>query len=166
MPSPDPKPSATRTGPPVQRRRGSTPIVLSFAIAVVVGVMLLWFIVHVASKPGSKVHLGADVYQVGPTKTLAAEIAKHGPILNPALIQGGPDIYIQHLGSDPDTGWKVFEARAAGTCRQCTVQWQAAGQQFLDPCDHRTYPADGTGLRAYATTVENGRLAVDLRASP
>src|SRR5437660_7179336 len=129
VPSIDPKPNAGPTGQPVQKRRGSWRVVITFGLAVVAGVLLLVFIVHTASKPGSKVSLGSDTYQVGRTAPLADEIAKQGPGLNPALMQGGPDIYIQHLGWDPDTGWRVFEARASGAGRQWTLQWQGTSQR-------------------------------------
>src|SRR4051794_27031551 len=122
VPPPDPKPKPTGpTGPPVAKRRASARVFVTFGIAIVAGVLLLVFIVHTASKPSSKVHLGSNLYQVGPTKSLADTIAKDGPVLNQALIKGGPDIFIQHLGSDPEVGWRVFEAQVAGSSRQCTL---------------------------------------------
>src|SRR5438270_2000376 len=166
VPPPDPKPKPTGpTGPPVAKRRASARVFITFGIAILAGVLLLVFIVRTASKPGSKVRLGSNLYQVGPTRNLAETISKDGPVLNQALTKGGPDIYIQHLGNDPEIGWRVFEAQVPGSGRQCTLQWQAAAQQFLDPCTKKTYPADGTGLKGYTTVVAGGRLAIDLRSS-
>jgi hypothetical protein len=44
----------------------------------------------------------------------------------------------------------------------CVVQWRAEDDQFRD-CEGTTYPADGTGLTRYLTTVESGKVTVDLR---
>ena len=49
-----------------------------------------------------------------------------GPIVFPALSSGGPDIYLQHVGSDAHSGWHAFDAQAAGEDRTCTLKWRAA----------------------------------------
>jgi hypothetical protein len=42
--------------------------------------------------------------------------------------------------------------------------WQPPTQKFVDPCNQQLYPADGTGLTHYATTVtDKGQVVVDLR---
>ena len=71
------------------------------------------------------------------------------------------DLYVQHLGSDPDAGWLAFSALAPGqTDRECFLK--ASGDGFRDPCTSATFPADGAGLTQYHVRVADGRVYVDL----
>ncbi len=96
----------------------------------------------------------------------AKEIAKDGPILLPdASPNHSLDIFLQHLGVDPTTGWSAFRARPAGQSdRSCTLVW--GGSTFTDPCDGRTFPADGTGLEHFAVRVAGNALYVNFGAAP
>jgi hypothetical protein len=50
-----------------------------------------------------------------------------------------------------------------GEAKSCTVKWSTSTHTFHDPCSGKDYPADGTGLIRYKTTVQtNGDLVVDL----
>ena len=99
---------------------------------------------------------------------LSRRIAEGGPILLQALL-GNRDIYVQHLGTEMDKGWVSFDARPEGASRECFVKWQPEQRTFrtVDPCEPRSYPADGTGLAQHPVTVSaKGRVSVDLRTSP
>jgi hypothetical protein len=96
---------------------------------------------------------------------LASEIVDRGPFL---LADASPnrslDIYVQHLGNDPTTGWSAFLARAPGQDdRKCTLTWDAT--RFTDPCGGATFPADGSGLRQFIVRVAAGSLYVDFGAA-
>jgi hypothetical protein len=112
-----------------------------------------------------ELRLGDDVFVAGRAEPLAGTVDRHGPILvadaSPRLDR---DIYVQHLGDDPATGWSAFAARPDGTSRDCTLVWEPVAARFTSPCDGATFPADGAGLRQYAATVDDDRdVVVDLR---
>jgi len=150
-------------------RRRSTGLLLTALLGVLVAVLLVVFAVRFANKPGGKLHgaFGGGPYDVGRASVLARPIAKAGPILLQDLLSHQRDLYVQHLGTDPAKGWSAFEAHAPGAPRRCQVRWDETQAVFRDPCDGRTYPADGAGLTAYPTTVDiRGHVTVDLRTAP
>ena len=99
-------------------------------------------------------------FKVGSAESLARTVARDGPLLFQDLLDRSRDIYVQHLGGDD---WRAFEAHSPGAPRRCALQWRAPTRDFIDLCDGRTYPAEGTGLTAYPTEVtEDGLLVVDL----
>jgi len=112
-----------------------------------------------------EVRLGDDVFVAGNAERLSAQVAEDGPVLLPDVANGERDVYLQHTGDDPTTGWLVFDARRPGSDRQCTLAW--VGNGFEDPCDGTTVPADGTGLPAYEVSVDDeGKVVVDLVMRP
>lgn len=105
--------------------------------------------------------------EAGPydTRDLADEIDDRGPFL---LADASPnrslDVYVQHLGDDPDEGWLAFLARAPGQDdRSCSLEWRV--DEFVDPCTGATFPADGTGLEQFSTRVRDGAVYVDFGAA-
>jgi hypothetical protein len=110
------------------------------------------------------VRLGDEVFVAGEVDRLAAAVERDGPIAIPdASPRRQRDVYLQHLGATPEEGWLAFSAQAPGAQRRCLLQWLAVEEQFADPCSDRRFPANGQGLTRYPTTVEEGRLSVDLR---
>ena len=102
----------------------------------------------------------ASTFDVGPASQRAAAVDRDGPFLFPDPRGGSRDIYVQHLGGEE---WTAFEARVSGAPRQCVLHWDKAARNFVDPCDGRTYPADGAGLVSFPTTVnDKGRVIIDL----
>ena len=99
-------------------------------------------------------------FRVGSAERLAPDVARDGPLLFQDLRSGSRDIYVQHVGGKD---WRAFDAHAPGAPRRCVLTWRQQDRLFVDPCDGRTFPADGTGLTAYPTEVdEDGRIFVDL----
>lgn len=141
----------------------ATALVLSSVLGLAALVLLLVFVVKVASDSGGNT-LGDETFDAN-ASALADQVAKNGPILFPDLLGKGKDIYIQHLSEDRTLGWLAFRATAPGADRTCTLRWEAGERVFRDPCDPaRTYPPDGAGLEQYRTTVEKpGKLVVDLK---
>lgn len=125
---------------------------------VAVGV-LLFLIVLNATGPKSAEQAADATFEVGSAERLAETVAESGPLLFQDLLNRDRDIYVQHLGGDD---WRTFEAHAPGAPRRCVLKWRPASRDFRDPCDGRTYPADGTGLTAYRTFIEDEALVVDL----
>jgi hypothetical protein len=113
-----------------------------------------------ASDGTVEVQLGDEEYRAGQ----AQQIADSVPFIVADPIGGGRDIYVQHLGDDPDEGWLAFSARAPGQDdRACSLRW--TGDEFEDPCSDETFPPDGEGLTSYAAEVRDGEVFIDLRGT-
>jgi hypothetical protein len=150
-------------GPQINLRSA---LVIGLTGAVVAGLLFV-FVSWLASTGGVDVQLGDDVFRAGRTQERADSIAEDGPILFGDVAGGTRDIYLQHLGDEPDEGWVAFDARRPGAPRECFLQWSPDDREFVDPCDGSVFPADGEGLPRYPVLlVDDGRrLEVDLRGT-
>jgi hypothetical protein len=140
-------------------------VLVATAVAVLVSAALMWSVVRFASENPEKANLGDPVFQVGRAERLAREIDDRGPFLfqDPLARGGGRNLYVQHLGDDPDEGWLAVEARRPDR-PDCVVQWDLEVDAFVD-CDDTRFPADGEGLTTYEGTVAAGEVSIDLRTS-
>ena len=148
--------------------RAALPVLAGLAFFAVLG-LVAWGIaawVSTSAGPGGKVqvNLGEDVFNMGPAKQRAQEVAERGPLLFPGLVAADEGyIVVNHSGTEPLAGWKAFAAVPPGSGIECAVQWQAAAQQFKDPCTGTTYPADGKGLTPYRVELSSdNELVIDL----
>ena len=134
-------------------------------IAVALGIGALVGMALLTSSGSTEVRLGDDEFEVGEAATLAARIESDGaPLLFQDLLVGGSrDIYVNHVGDDPEIGWVAFDARVPGSERQCTLEWDGGRDLFVDPCTDDTFPADGGDLPHYPIRVtDDGLVIVDL----
>jgi len=139
----------------------SAAVIGGIALVVAFGIGLVAIIV--AQNSGNiEVRLGDDTFRSLNAQAMADEIDENGPILFGDVAGGSRDIWLQHDGTDPDSGWSAFEARRPGTDRTCNVTWNAASRRFDDPCTGEAYPPDGTGLEQIPVTVEDGELVIDI----
>ena len=147
-------------GPRFDLRSAAVVAGIALFVAFALGIVAI----VVAQNSGDiEVRLGDDTFRSLDADAMSAEIAENGPILFPDVGGGTRDIYLQHLGTDAESGWLAFDARIAGTDRTCNVTWDVATEQFEDPCRAGTsYPADGTGLDQIPVYVEEGDVIVDL----
>ena len=127
---------------------------------VLVGTVLIIVVLFAGNLGGGDdVHTRASksTFDAGPA-TLRADAIKRDQ--TPLLFQDPVDfqhpIFVQHLGDDPKTGWKAFDA-AVGTC---VLTWHRESQDFTD-CHGARVPADGTGMHQYPVKVDND-VVVDL----
>jgi hypothetical protein len=147
--------------PTVARRRT---ILFTAVGAVLAGALLVAVVTRVASTNSATTSTDAGgrrvaQFDIGRAKDFAPTIERSGPLLFPDPQGNTRDIFVQHLGDQ----WLAFEARVAGASRQCVLKWEQGAKRFVDPCDGRTYPADGAGLVSFPTTVnDKGRVIVDL----
>lgn len=141
--------------------RSQTRSILLGVVVVVLLIGAMGLISVLASEGVVEPQFGERV--VGPynAEDLAARVADDGPILfADASGNRSLDVYVQHLGGDPDEGWSAFLARGPGVeDRNCTLEWD--DDRFVDPCNGATFPADGTGLKQFTIRVEDGSLYVD-----
>jgi len=139
------------------------------AAGVLTAVMLLLFVLWLTSQNGNRVEfrLGDEQFQDITADRMAKQIADDGPVLFPDVSANrSRDIYVQHLGADPKTGWLAFDAREAGAPRECFLDWQRDRQLFVDRCDGSEVGADGAGLRQYPAVVNNnGKVVINFNAS-
>jgi len=154
-------PSAPRQASP----RRPVAVVVTAIVALGLASLLVWSAVRFAAQNPDKANLGSNVFNVGNAQRLSREIDERGPFLfqDPLSLGRGRNLYIQHLGDDPETGWSAIEARRAddGTC---AVTWSLDREVFVD-CRGAQHPPDGTGLAVYPGTVEDGQVRVDLRST-
>lgn len=110
------------------------------------------------------IRLGDEVFDTLEAERVAPKIAEDGPLLYQDLLVGGDrDIYVSHVGTDPERGWFAFYARVEGSGRECTLVWDRGAEVLVDPCTQVTYPPTGEGLVQLPTGVDvRGRVVVDL----
>jgi hypothetical protein len=136
-------------------------VILTGIAGVLGGILVFAIVANVVGSGADKTDSAATTFDVGPADKRARTIARGGPILFQDLLNRSRDIYVQHLGGDD---WRAFEAHAPGVPRRCFLQWRAPTREFVDACDGRTFPADGTGLVAYPARVDaRQHVVVDLR---
>ena len=148
----------------VPRRTSPRQAVTLGVTGVVIALALLFGLAVLAGRGDVDANLGEDVFEAGRTDEAARAIYSDGPLLLGDVAGGDRDVYLQHLGDAEGRGWLVFDARAPGASRDCSLEWQADDERFEDPCNGTTYPADGEGLRQYDVEVTDERLRVNLRS--
>jgi hypothetical protein len=150
---------------PVAQSRGHAGKALAIAaVAIVLIGIVTVFVALAASRGDVEINLGDDRFEVGRTTELI-ELIEAGdglPALFPDLVSRDRNIFVQHTGSDPDEGWVAFGAFDPDD-PSCVVEIDREAKTLVNACDREiTYPLDGEGLRSYPTTVEGGRVIVDI----
>jgi hypothetical protein len=141
---------------------------LTFGIALALGLFVL-ALPQLEESGRVEVQLGDDVFKdIRADEETVREIAERGPYLFSDVSGGSRDVFVQHLGSDPTEGWRVFDARPPDAGRDCTLVWVTDEEHFAfaepDRCGDETFPADGEGLKQYPTEVDDDEnLIVDLQ---
>jgi len=145
--------------PTARQPPGKATLVLTGLGGVAAGALIFLLVLNLTRS--RSVEQSSDArFRVGSAERLAPNIARDGPLLFQDLLGGSRDIYVQHVGGED---WRAFDARSPGAPRRCVLEWRQPARQFVDPCDGRTFPADGSGLPAYPTEVdEDGAVLVDL----
>ena len=108
---------------------------------------------RLADSGGVDIRLGDSEFSAGTAASRSQDIAEGGPLLFPDPRGSDRNIFIQHLGEDPNRGWLVFETRWAGSPSSCSLKWEAVSRQFVPPdsLECRGLPraeADGTAVVA------------------
>ena len=144
----------------------TTAIVTSAVLAVIAAGLLLVFVIHLSQAKGGKVQIGATEFQIPIKVTRLVTDANRAPLFFPDARGHTLDVFVSHLGTDPEQGWQAFEAHAPAAGRSCDVQWQPGPRAFRDPCTATTYPEDGTGLIHYPVRIDSsGHLIVDFQSN-
>ena len=134
-----------------------------FAVVLAICVIGAVLAVVAGDDSGSiEINLGDDTFAEIDAMLGAELIDEQGPLIFPDPAGGTPAAAAAapRRRSRPGAGspsWPWPPAREA-----CVVEWRPDDERFRD-CEGTTYPADGTGLTRYVTTVEDGQVTVDLR---
>lgn len=142
----------------------ATKLILGGIFAVVLAICVIGGVLAVIASDDSgsiDVNLGDDTFAEIDAELGADLIDEQGPLIFPDPAGGTRPLLLQHLGDDQNHAWFAMVAIAPDT-QACVVRWRAEDDLFRD-CEGTTYPADGTGLTRYLTTVESGKVTVDLR---
>jgi len=134
------------------------------AVGVIVALGLAFLVAQAASRGDVDIKLGDDRFDAGQTERLAKAIDTGDglPFLYPDLVNRDRNIFVNHLGDDPETGWVAFSAFDPDD-PDCAIEIDREAKTLVNACARDvTYPLGGTGLRFYPTTVESGRVYVDL----
>lgn len=150
---------------PVAQTRGHAGKALAVAsVSIVLIVVVAFLVAQAASRGDVEIKLGDDRYNAGQVESIAQAIDKEGglPLLFPDLVGRDRNIYVQHLGDDPDVGWVAFGAFDPDD-PNCAIEIDRKAKILVNACDPDvTYPLGGKGLRFYPTVVEGGRVIVDI----
>lgn len=150
---------------PVAQSRGHAGKALLVAgVGVVVALGIAWLVAQAASRGDVEIRLGDDRFDAGQVESIAEAIADGDglPVLVPDLVGGQRNLFVQHLEDDAEEGWVAFGAFDPDE-PSCAVQIDREAKVLVNACDaEETYPLDGTGLRYYPTSVEDGHLFVDI----
>ncbi|MEY2566391.1 MAG: hypothetical protein QOE35_920 [Actinomycetota bacterium] len=141
-------------------------MITTAVVALVASGLVFVLVIKLSSSPDAKNNLGDPTFLLNKATDLAREIDERGPPVFQAPQGGGArDIYVNHLGSDPKTGWIAFDAYRGR--RTCQLRWNQRTTQFTDPCTKRSYgPDPGPEFTHYkAMVLADGRLEVDFRAT-
>jgi hypothetical protein len=135
-------------------KRG-TGIVVTTALFAVGAVLIVVFVLQLSNNKSVKNQIGDDTFQVGD----ATRLLNQTPLLFQDLRGNDLNVWVNHAGVDPGTGWVTFSAFAAP---KCPLTWKPKTRTFTD-CHKKVYPENGgTELPHYATTVDSkGRVVVD-----
>lgn len=145
-----------------------TPVLAGLAFLAVLGGGL-WGAAWWLSRGKAEVRIGKDNFDSLFYEREAKRIDEKGPQLYPGLI--GKDrgyIFVNHLGEDVTKGWYAFSAVREGQPINCSVVWKPSLTAFVDPCDNRSFPPTGVGLKQFeAIPNQNTKhLVIDLTPSP
>ena len=132
-------------------KRG-TAIVLTTALVAISAVLLVVFVVSLASSDPDDTRIGDETFQVGPAERLVGRT----PLLFQDLRGGDLHVWVNHVGADAESGWVTFSATVRNGCFI-----ERKRNAFVD-CDGKKYPEDGGTLPRFHTEVDSeGRVVVD-----
>ncbi|HUP69407.1 MAG TPA: hypothetical protein VM142_06280 [Acidimicrobiales bacterium] len=144
------------------RARRSRAMVGGTLAGLALAALLVAVAVRYAAKNPEKANLGSSVLPIDADR-VAKEVAERGPVLFKDPLNRDREIYVQHLGPDPDKGWVAVRAYASRISVDCLLRWDRSQRRFVDPCTKRSYPPDGEGLTTYPAPVTGGVVRIDLR---
>ena len=152
-------------GPQINARSAVLVGLTGVIIALLLGAMVLWVS---GSGDSIELNLGDRVFDAGFIGRQSAEIRDGGPLLYSDVGGGQRDLFVQHIGDDPEVGWLAFSACRVGDPRDCSAVWDPEQRIFelvsstAVVCDAVTFSELGCGLFHYPVEVLDGKVTVFL----
>ena len=146
--------------------RALVPVLAGIAFFTVffVGLWVVASVINSRATPSSTV--ANKVFEVGKVESMAEAVAEDGPLLFPDLKSpdGIRSIVLDHTGSDPAKGWRVYYGYPADLGPTCLVTHVRGERTFTD-CNQRIVQVDQLQIPANVRPiVENKKtLYIDLR---
>jgi hypothetical protein len=131
--------------------------------------LALWGAASLISRnPESITNLGAQTFRVGSVSQIAKTVTESGPVLYPDLRDpdGKRSIVLDHQGSDPAKGWRVFYAYPADRDETCLAKQVKETRTFTD-CSGRNIQMDDLAKPTDVRPLVENRttLYIDLRVT-
>ncbi|MEM7143435.1 MAG: hypothetical protein AAF548_20640 [Actinomycetota bacterium] len=152
-------------GPQINARSAVVVGLTGIVVAALLGGMVLWF----ANTNPDVVRIGDTTFDAGFIGRQADEVDARGPILYAdAGTRRERDLFVQHIGDDPEVGWLAFSARRVGDPRDCSVEWDEDTRTFSlvsstdFVCDEVTFDELGCGLERFPVEVIDDKVIVFL----
>jgi len=146
--------------------RALVPVLAGIAFFGVLFVALWGAASLISRHPESITNLGDQTFRVGSVTQTAKSVTEDGPILYPDLRDpsGKRSIVIDHQGSDPTQGWRVFYAYPSDRDSSCLVSHVKKSREFTD-CEGRTLDIESLALPTDVRPLVENRstLYIDLR---
>jgi hypothetical protein len=147
--------------------RAVLPVLGGAAVLALIG-LFTWGIAAYISRGGAEgtERLAPSTFTIGNVEAISEEIAENGPLYFPELgtAIGTRSIVVDHEGSDPRDGWRVYWGYPADAPATCVVVQVPGTSRFID-CEGRELdvtqlspPDEGVFPR-----VDDRVLVVDLR---
>lgn len=140
-------------------------------VATMLGFVAMYFLftrtADLAQSGDVQISIGDEVFAPGNVERLSEDIAaQQTPLLLSDVSGGDRDIFLQHIGDEPETGWFAFAVRPIDAPRDCFINWELEEQEFSYNCDDRTFAANGEGLFQYPVNISpTGDITIDLNAA-
>ena len=150
--------------------RAVVPVLGGAVVLALIGVFTWVMAVFISSNSeGTSDRLAPSTFTIGDVDALAETVAEDGPLLFPELGTsiGTRSIVVDHTGSVPADGWRVYWAYPADREPTCVVE-QVVGTSTFTDCDGRTI--DVTELSppdqgVFPRVDDRTTLVIDLRGA-
>lgn len=150
--------------------RATVPVALGIGVIALMAGLLWLLAAYITDNPGNNSErVTAPEWTVGPVDSLAEIVASDGPLLfqEPGGDDAGRSIVIDHQGSDPTNGWRVYWAYPADRDSNCPISQIRGDDNFVD-CEGRQIPVDRLAPpdAAVFPRVDDGTtLVIDFRGT-
>jgi len=143
--------------------------IIFLIVATILGFVAMYFLftrtADLAQSGDVQISIGDDVFAPGNVERLSEDL-ETDPLLLSDVSGGDRDIFLQHIGDVPETGWFAFAVRPSDAVRDCFVNWEIELQEFSYNCDDRTFPPGGEGLFQYPVNISpTGDITIDINAA-
>ncbi|MCU1391133.1 MAG: hypothetical protein JWL72_4471 [Ilumatobacteraceae bacterium] len=147
--------------------RAVVPVLAGIGFFAVLGLLLWGAAAYIAAHSGERSNSFAPTtFEVGRTVSIAETVTADGPLIFPDLLRasGRRSIVLDHVGEDPQRGWRIYLAYPADRDVTCKVEQVRHTRNYTD-CTGRTITAEDLALPPAGVlpiVSADGTLTLDL----